>query len=100
MSKRFFFIKRHKFFLFIIILLIGYFGFLYVDQGMKIKELREEEARLNEKLNNWQNKVDNVEKKLEKSNSVEFIEKEAREKLKMVKDNEIIYIIQDSESLN
>jgi cell division protein FtsB len=38
-----------------------------------------------------------MKKLIEESENPEFIEKIAREKLKMVKQNEIIYIIQDKE---
>lgn len=100
MGKSVFFLKRHKFFILLLCVIIGYFGFLFIDQEMMIKDLQEEEERLTEKVEKWDTKIKSVEEKIEKSDNLDFVEKEAREKLKMVKENEIIYIIQDNEALN
>ena len=93
MGKKVFFIKRHKIILVLMCIIIGYFGFLFIDQELKIKELKREENQLEEKIQAIECKIEDVEEEIDKSDTTEFIEKEAREKLKMVKENEIIYMI-------
>lgn len=59
-----------------------------------LNKLKAEEARNNETIEELQVEIESLEDELKNSESIENIEKIAREKLQMVKPNEIVYIIQ------
>lgn len=88
------FLKRNRIAIVFLGCLLIYSSITIVNQEIKLRDLRDEEKQLQKKVGELQNKVSEMEKKVEESTSLEFIEKIAREKLKMVKQNEIIYIIQ------
>ena len=75
--------------------LLLYLSITIVNQEMKLRDLQQEGDQLQNRVDELNKEVSKMEKKVEESASLEFIEKTAREKLKMVKQNEIIYIIQD-----
>ncbi|MBQ7579034.1 MAG: septum formation initiator family protein [Clostridia bacterium] len=61
-------------------------------QQIKIKNLARQEAKLNSELTQLQNKRTSLESGIENRTSDEYIEKQAREQLGLIGDNEIIYI--------
>ncbi len=69
-----------------------------VRQEIKLRELRYEESNLLSEVEKLNEDIVELEVELEESGDIAYVEKIAREKLKMVKSNEIIYIIQDEEN--
>lgn len=88
-------VKRNKYLIFILVVFLAYVGYSTVRAEIKIQELRAREATLTEELNKLNEEKESLTKQLEDSKSLESIEKIAREKLKMVKPSEVIYIIQE-----
>ena len=62
--------------------------------------LNEDINDLNSKIEFYKSEISKDQKEINTLNSVNGIEKYAREHYKMKKDNEIIYIIEDQDSLN
>lgn len=97
MRKKAVAVKRNKYLIIFMVVFLSYIGYTVVKTEIKIQELKANEAVLKEELNKLTEEKDSLTKQLEDSKSLESIEKIAREKLKMVKPNEVIYIIQDEE---
>lgn len=89
------FLKRNRIAILVLSCLLLYLSITIVNQEVKLRDLQSEGDQLQDKVDELNKEVSEMEKKVEESSSLEFIEKTAREKLKMVKQNEIIYIIQD-----
>ena len=89
------FFRRNKIAILILGVLLVYLSVTIINQEIKLRALQEEGKELQEIVVKLEKKLNDMEKKVGESESPEFIEKTAREKLKMVKPNEIIYIIQD-----
>ncbi|MCG8541335.1 MAG: septum formation initiator family protein [Clostridia bacterium] len=89
------FFRRNKIAILFLSILIVYLSITIANQQGKLKDLQREEKELQSIANDLKSEVKEIEKRAEESTSLEFVEKTAREKLKMVKQNEIIYIIQD-----
>ncbi len=91
------FLKRHTILSVIFVIGLIYVGVTYISQEMKLNELKAKEELFQEQILFLQEEVDIAQQDLDKISSSESIEKLAREKLKMVRPNEIIYIIQEDE---
>lgn len=91
------FLKRNKIIIVFFIIFFAYIAYTVVSNEAKYKELKAEEASYNKEIAVLKEEIESLKIEIEKSQSHEMIEKIAREKLKMVKPNEIIYIIQDNE---
>ncbi|WP_432667503.1 septum formation initiator family protein [Wukongibacter baidiensis] len=89
------FLKRNRIALLFLGGLLAYLSITIVNQEIKLRDLQKEETQLQKRADQLKEEVSEMEKKSKESANPEFIEKTAREKLKMVKQNEIIYIIQD-----
>ncbi|WP_432404960.1 FtsB family cell division protein [Wukongibacter sp. M2B1] len=89
------FFKRNRIALLFLSCLLVYLSVTIVNQEMKLRDLQEEEKVLQKRVKKLKDEMSEMERKAQESTNPEFIEKTAREKLKMVKQNEIIYIIQD-----
>ncbi|RKD20925.1 cell division protein FtsL [Caminicella sporogenes DSM 14501] len=94
------FLKRNRIHIIICLILFIYLSITMIKQEIKIRELKNEEKQALKQVNELKMKIKDMKKNIEKSDSKEFVEKVAREKLKMVKPNEIIYIIQDNKKNN
>jgi len=66
-----------------------------ISQELHYRKLLQEQADYYTKIETLNEEIERLESKLESSQDPRAIEKIAREKLKMVKPNEIIYIIQE-----
>lgn len=88
-------VKRNKYLIFVLVVFLAYIIYSIAQAEIKIQELKAREATLTEELNKLTEEKETLTKQLEDSKSLESIEKIAREKLKMVKPNEVIYIIQE-----
>lgn len=95
MKKKAVAVKRNKYLIIFMVVFLSYIGYTVVQTEIKIQELKANEAILQEELSKLTEEKDTLTRELEDSKSLESIEKIAREKLKMVKPNEVIYIIQD-----
>ncbi len=63
-----------------------------INQGIVIREYKKEIKSLNEQIKQEDENIKKVKSEIENYKTDEYIEKIAREKLKMVKPGEIIYI--------
>ncbi len=97
LRKKTSFIKRHKILVFSLVIILVYVGVTLVRQEIKMREYYAKEKFCQEKIFLLQEEVEIARQDLDKISSAESIERIAREKLKMVKPNEIIYIIQEDE---
>ncbi len=89
------FLKRNRVVVLFAVAFLVYVGITFFRQEAKLQQLRAEEAACQQKIVVLKEDVEALEEELENASSAETIERIAREKLKMVKPNEIIYIIQD-----
>lgn len=79
---------RHILILFFII----YVCTTMISQQKKIGELKAQEVKKGKEVKKLEEEVNELDKEIKNSDSLEFIEKVAREELKMVKPREIIYV--------
>ncbi len=93
--KKFF--KRNRIAIIISLLLVSYLSVVFANQQIKLHELKEEENMTLLRIQELQEQKEELDKRLGQSDDLDFVEKVAREKLKMVKPNEIIYIIQNKD---
>lgn len=68
-----------------------------ISQELQYRKLLTEEAEFLMEIESLNEEIERLESRLENNQDPQAIEKIAREKLKMVKPNEIIYIIQENE---
>lgn len=76
---------------------IFYISYIVFIQEIKSIELDKELAVKKLEIERLQESVERLEVELEQTKDLDYIEKLARERLKMVKPNELIYIIKDDE---
>ncbi len=77
------------------ILFFAFLSFQYIKIEHKFLELEDRKDDLNEQITLLIKEKDELQERLRNSQNLETIEKIAREKLKMVKPNEYIYVIRD-----
>ena len=88
--------RRKKNRLVIIILpLIVYVAFIFWNQSQIEKELAEKKLEIQAEIHKLEIEISELNRIIEKSDSLDFVEKMAREELGMVKSREIIYIDKD-----
>ncbi len=68
-----------------------------ISQELQYRKLLVEESEYLNEIETLNEEIERLETRLESNQDPQAIEKIAREKLKMVKPNEIIYIIQEGE---
>lgn len=90
-------IRRYRMTLFILLVIFVVGTSAYINQLRVASQLEEEQAQQIESIRTLHREVDRLQTEYDSVNTEEHIEKVAREKLKMVKPNEIIYIIKDQE---
>lgn len=76
----------------IILFLVVYISTIMINQRKLMKNLQGKKMKIEEEIHIIQNDIDSLNEEIEDSDSLEFIEKTAREELGMVKPREIIYI--------
>lgn len=76
----------------IVVVLLLYIATLYINQGMTLTRLGKIKNQLEMELQNKNTEIENLKEELEKSKTPEYIEKQAREQLKMVMPGERVYI--------
>lgn len=95
MGRKNHFLKRNQITLVVLMVFLAYVSVTLVRQEIVLRGVQYEEAEKLAEIERLTSEVENLEERIEESGDLEYIEKIAREKLKMVKSNEIIYIIQD-----
>jgi len=78
--------------IFLVLLFLGYFGITMLKQEIKLNEQRAEIQHLKEQIAETEEVNAELERLIEYTESEEFIEKVARERLGWVKKGEIIFI--------
>ncbi|KAB3531857.1 FtsB family cell division protein [Alkaliphilus serpentinus] len=78
--------------LFIPIFLSAYVLFTLYEQQMEMVELKKQEGNYVEKLNATLNEIEEIKAQIEGASEDGFIEKIAREQLKMIGSDEVIFI--------
>lgn len=76
----------------ILLFLMVYISVVMINQRKMMKELQSKKSDVENEINTIQRDINSLNKEIENSDSLEFIEKTAREELGMVKPREIIYI--------
>lgn len=95
MAKKRNFIRRNKFMMALFLLFSIYIGTTLVRQELNMHELRAEEKQVKAQTEAISGEINVLKEDLKASQSLEFTEKMAREKLKMVKPDEIVYILKE-----
>ena len=67
-------------------------AFAFIEQQMEISILKERKQTLETQMKNEEKELKKVKVALDKMDTIEFIEKQAREKLGMIKPGETVYI--------
>lgn len=85
--------KRTKFSLFHVVIAVVsiYVVITFIKQGFVMSDLTEKNEVAEEELRILKTDIKDLEKKIDKSETLEYIEKIAREELDMIKPHEIIY---------
>ena len=83
--------------LLVCLVFIFYISYIVFIQEMKSIELDKELAEKRMEIEKLQETVERLEIELERTEDLDYIEKLARERLRMVKPNELIYIIKEDE---
>ena len=84
---------RYYFYIFLIIIFLMYPLAYIGNQIITLAQYKEEISGLESELNDIISVNSDIKNEIDEAKSNEFIEKMAREKLKMVKKDEIVYII-------
>ena len=84
---------RYYFFIFLIIIFLMYPLAYIGNQIITLAQYKEEISGLESELNDKISVNSDIKNEIDEAKSNEFIEKMAREKLKMVKKDEIVYIM-------
>ncbi len=89
-----FFLKNKYIVIFIVFFFI-YIVFVVFNQEMKYRELIEDRDAYNLEIEELKKSINELYDVIDEISTPEYIEKMAREKLQMVKPDEIIYMIKD-----
>lgn len=84
--------KRFRIRYFLILAIVIYLGITFINQQKIIKALEKEKAQKQGEIEKLNSEIKDIEEKLKYTDSLEYIEKMAREELKMIMPDEIIYI--------
>lgn len=92
------FFKRNRVTILIILIILGYYAYNMYQTDLKLKEYKETQSDLKAEIESLERDINRLVDEFAYSQTPEAVEKIAREKLKMVKPNEIIYLIKGEES--
>lgn len=87
-------LKQHSFILIVFLCCAVYFSYNFIYQELKKENLESKIYYHKEEIQKLNREIDRLEKDLKEVKSNKNIERLAREKLKMVFPNEVIYIIE------
>ena len=89
--------KKHKWILGLAVLVLGYFVVNYVRQEFRMRQIGQENAQLQQELDELKLQQAALEGDLENASSDAYIERVAREELGFVKEGEIKFIEAEDE---
>ena len=84
---------RKKMLVIVTILIICYLGIILASKRYSIVEYENERIRLEAELEEKEKEIEELKELIKNAQDLKFIEKMARESLKMVKPNETVYIV-------
>lgn len=82
----------------ILILIVFWLGKTFISQSMMMKGLTERKNQEQEEITKLEEEIQQLKTEIENKDSLDFIEKIARDELKLVKPREIIYIDKNKEN--
>jgi len=85
-------VKRNRPLFLIVLVILLYVSWILISQRIKLQELTKQEEELQKKVEQLKEEEQRLAEERELLNDPKYIERVARERLKMVKPNEIIYI--------
>jgi len=92
------FFRRNRVTILIILIILGYYAYNMYQTDLKLKEYKATQLDLKSEIESLERDINRLVDEYAYSQTPEAVEKIAREKLKMVKPNEIIYLIKGDES--
>ncbi|NLY08735.1 MAG: septum formation initiator family protein [Tissierellia bacterium] len=84
-------IRRYGFKILVVLAVLAYALYHYANQRVILSELEAKRAANEVRISTLQSDIENLEKEIQYSESLEFVEKVARDELGMVRPREIIY---------
>ncbi|MGV8146053.1 MAG: FtsB family cell division protein [Alkaliphilus sp.] len=84
--------KKSKVFIVVLIIVGVYFLFALIEQHQEMQNLRMQKSNHLEEIQKVEQEIANIKNSIENAESNEQIEKKAREKLRMIHADEIIFI--------
>ena len=81
----------------IILFLVIWLGKTFISQSIMIKELNSKKAKEQEEIVKLQKDIEELKEEIKNKDSLTFVEKIAREDLRMVRPREIIYVDKNKE---
>ena len=91
--KKFF--RKNKYILIALFALIVYISFILINQELKYRELKAEREMYTVEIEELKQTIDELTEMIDEISTPEYIEKMARERLQMVKPDELIYIMDE-----
>ena len=91
--KKFF--LKNKYIIIFMIVFFSYISYILINQEIKYRELINGRAAYKMEIEELKKSINDLNDVIDEISTPEYIEKMAREKLQMVKPDEIIYIIKD-----
>lgn len=85
-------IKGNRLFYMIILFGMLYVVWVFGNQQIRLRTLQQQEKEKQQQVAALKQEILRLEEEIQQSNTPQFVERIAREQLKMVKPNEIIYI--------
>lgn len=89
-------IHRNRLLMGLVVLFLIYIGAIFVRQEVSIRQLKAEEIQVKAQLSSLNEEIQLLQEDLEASQSLSYVEKIAREKLKMVKPDEVVYVLKEA----
>lgn len=83
---------------FIVLLIVFWLSKTLISQSVMMKNLTKEKAKQEQEVTQLEQEIKDLEEEIENKDSLTFVEKIAREELKLVKPREIIYIDKNKEN--
>lgn len=93
--KKFF--NKNKIVIILALVVLLYFSYILIKQELKYNELMDDKIYYANEIDRLKEVIEELNKKIDEISTPEYIEQIARERLKMVKPDEIIYIIDEQD---
>ncbi|MBN2259372.1 MAG: cell division protein FtsL [Clostridiales bacterium] len=92
------FLMKNKYIFIFMLLFFVYISYILISQEIKYRELIDDREAYNNQIESLKDTIDELHDTIDEISTPAYIEKMAREKLQMVKPDEIIYMIQDEKN--